>query len=875
MKLFKRKAKESATDIDLSAIGAAAPQRQALGTNPLLPGLVPALLGLLAGALVLWFGVFAGLQQQQRTQLVQALGSAQASALQRALGALAADTRAAARNPQLLAALQSGEASRIAAAERSLGYADGVIDAYLNPRGEASQERSRTAPVSFAALDLLGRAEGGQPPAAEAYKVGNRWMVYSATPLRQDDKGPVLGTLLLVVDLQRLLRTLPQLPNDAGRMQLTQKFGSTAEQLLADFGGAPGNQGAPLAFSAGNPNWTLRFAPSPSIGAPEISPLMPALAALLVFAGALLGLQRVHELQQRRLRGDVLHLGQMAQELYNGKTIKTPSLSLPVMDALAQNLARMPTKRRNEAASNATGNGTSSSAPSSRAAGSISDPNTELVDPLFQATDILDIDILDEDQDMLGLESMERDTQMSTPQAPTLPASIFRAYDIRGVVGDSLTPETAYWIGRAIGSQTIAQGEPAISVGRDGRLSGPQLVQQLIQGLLDAGCAVSDIGMVPTPVLYYAANVLAGKSGVMLTGSHNPPDYNGFKIVIGGETLSGAAITDLYTRISQSRLHEAERGSLQQREIAGDYIQRICDDVQLARPLKVVVDAGNGVAGEIGPRLLEAIGAEVIPLYCDIDGTFPNHHPDPSDPHNLKDLEQTVKRFDADLGLAFDGDGDRLGVVTREGHVIFPDRLLMLFAADVLERNPGAMVIYDVKCTGKLQGWVLRNGGTPLMWQTGHSLIKAKMRQTGAELAGEMSGHFFFQERWYGFDDGLYAAARLLEILAASEQTPSEILHALPDGVSTPEIKVEVPSGLAHAIVEQFIEMARFDGARISTIDGLRADWDDGWGLLRASNTTPVLVLRFEADDQAALDRVRDVFRRQLQAVAPELKLTF
>ncbi|AER54664.1 phosphomannomutase/phosphoglucomutase [Pseudoxanthomonas spadix] len=452
---------------------------------------------------------------------------------------------------------------------------------------------------------------------------------------------------------------------------------------------------------------------------------------------------------------------------------------------------------------------------------------------------------------------------------------IFRAYDIRGVVGKTLSVPVAELIGQAIGSVMAEQGLTEVVVARDGRLSGPEMTSGLIEGLRKAGRDVIDIGMVPTPVAYFAAVHLRTGTCVAVTGSHNPPDYNGFKIVIGGETLSGAAITDLYTRISQSRLHEAERGSLQQREVAGDYIQRICDDVQLARPLKVVVDAGNGVAGEIGPRLLEAIGAEVIPLYCDIDGTFPNHHPDPSDPHNLKDLEQTVKRFDADLGLAFDGDGDRLGVVTREGHVIFPDRLLMLFAADVLERNPGAMVIYDVKCTGKLQGWVLRNGGTPLMWQTGHSLIKAKMRQTGAELAGEMSGHFFFQERWYGFDDGLYAAARLLEILAASEQTPSEVLDALPDGVSTPEIKVEVPSGLAHAIVEQFIEMARFDGARISTIDGLRADWDDGWGLLRASNTTPVLVLRFEADDQAALDRVRDVFRRQLQAVAPELKLTF
>lgn len=457
----------------------------------------------------------------------------------------------------------------------------------------------------------------------------------------------------------------------------------------------------------------------------------------------------------------------------------------------------------------------------------------------------------------------------------TVDPGIFRAYDIRGVVGKTLSVPVAELIGQAIGSVMAEQGLTEVVVARDGRLSGPEMSSALIEGLRKAGRDVIDIGMVPTPVAYFAAFHLRTGTCVAVTGSHNPPDYNGFKVVIGGETLSGATITDLYSRISENRLHSAERGNLQQREVAEDYVQRIAEDVQLARPLKVVVDAGNGVAGELAPILMEAIGAEVVPLYCDIDGTFPNHHPDPSEPDNLKDLEQTVKRFDADIGLAFDGDGDRLGVVTKAGRVVFPDRLLMLFAADVLERNPGAMVIYDVKCTGGLQGWVLRNGGTPLMWQTGHSLIKAKMRETGAELAGEMSGHFFFQERWYGFDDGLYAAARLLEILAARDETPDEVLDALPDSVSTPEIKVPVASGDAHAIVEQFLASAQFDGARLSTIDGLRADWDDGWGLIRASNTTPILVLRFEGENTAALERVRSAFREQLKAVAPDLTLTF
>ncbi|UXN02043.1 phosphomannomutase/phosphoglucomutase [Xanthomonas hortorum pv. pelargonii] len=458
---------------------------------------------------------------------------------------------------------------------------------------------------------------------------------------------------------------------------------------------------------------------------------------------------------------------------------------------------------------------------------------------------------------------------------------MFRAYDIRGVVGKDLNPGVAALIGQAVGSVMQAQGLREVVVGRDGRLSGPELANGLIEGLRRAGCSVIDIGLAPTPVVYFGAYELRAGSCVAVTGSHNPPDYNGFKIVIGGETLSGAAITDLHQRINEGRLHTAAApGELEQRDISDAYIQRIADDVQLDRPIKVVVDAGNGVAGDIAPRLLEAIGAEVIPLYCDVDGTFPNHHPDTSEPHNLDDLVNMVQRFDADIGVAFDGDADRLGVVTKEGAIVFPDRLLMLFAADVLQRNPGALVIYDVKCTGKLSDYVLRNGGSPLMWKTGHSLIKSKMRETDAELAGEMSGHFFFKERWYGFDDGIYAAARLLEILAQREETPSEVLNALPESVSTPEIKVPV-DGDAHALVARFVERAQaseespFESARLSTIDGLRADFTDGWGLVRASNTTPILVLRFEADTEAALNRIRALFRSELQALLPEHPLAF
>ena len=465
-------------------------------------------------------------------------------------------------------------------------------------------------------------------------------------------------------------------------------------------------------------------------------------------------------------------------------------------------------------------------------------------------------------------------TRVEAADIPAVDPGIFRAYDIRGVVGQSLSAEVARAIGQAIGSLMHEKGLSKIVVGRDGRLSGPELAGALIEGLRSTGADVLDIGLAPTPLVYFAAAQDPDGSCVAVTGSHNPPDYNGFKIVVGGQTLSGDAITDLHQRIASARLHRAATpGNLDSREMAPDYILRVASDIQLARPLKVVVDAGNGAAGELGPRVLEAIGAEVIPLFCEIDGTFPNHHPDPSEPHNLEDLKREVAASGADIGLAFDGDGDRLGVITPAGENIFPDRLLMLFAADVLERQPGAVIVYDVKCTGALMPFVLRHGGSPLMWKTGHSLIKAKMRETEAELAGEMSGHFFFKERWYGFDDGIYSAARLLEILAARGEDADAVFDEIPNGTSTPELKIPVAD--PHAFVARFAAEGDFEGARSTTIDGLRADWPNGWGLVRASNTTPILVLRFEADDVDALTRIQEAFRERLVALDPALSIPF
>ena len=456
-----------------------------------------------------------------------------------------------------------------------------------------------------------------------------------------------------------------------------------------------------------------------------------------------------------------------------------------------------------------------------------------------------------------------------------LPASIFKAYDIRGIVGKTLTDEIVYAIGRAIASEAIGRGCRKFVAARDGRLSGPGFVKALSQGMQDSGCDVIDLGRVPTPVLYFATYHLGTGSGVMVTGSHNPPDYNGFKMMLAGETLSGERIQALRNRILEGRLVVGQ-GSHSTVDLSQAYVDRICSDVHLDRPLKVVVDAGNGVAGELAPALLRALGCEVEELYCEIDGNFPNHHPDPSQTENLEDLIRAVKEGSAELGLAFDGDGDRLGVVDSRGRIIWPDRQLMLYAADVASRNPGAEIIYDVKCSRHLFNAITEAGGTPLMWKTGHSLIKARMQESNVLLAGEMSGHVFFKERWYGFDDALYTAARLLEILSRDARPVDEIFAALPEDVSTPELRVDFDDDGAHfAFMERFREQANFPGGEVITIDGIRVEFDYGWGLVRASNTTPSLILRFEAENTEELERIQALFRDQMLAVDASLDLPF
>jgi len=451
---------------------------------------------------------------------------------------------------------------------------------------------------------------------------------------------------------------------------------------------------------------------------------------------------------------------------------------------------------------------------------------------------------------------------------------IFKAYDIRGIVDKTLTAAGVEIIGHAIGSEALARGLTTIAIGRDGRLSGPALSSALASGLQKSGVQVVDVGMVATPMLYFAAHQLAQSSGVMVTGSHNPPDYNGLKMVLGGDTLSGEAIVGLRTRIEKNHLNHGA-GSYSSADIAEEYLTRIVGDIKLSRPMTLVVDCGNGIPGRFAPELFRRLGCTVVELFCQVDGHFPNHHPDPSQPENLRDLQAALAAGQGELGLAFDGDGDRLGVVTKDGHIIYPDRQLMLYAADVLTRNPGAEIIFDVKCTRNLFSWIKERGGKPTLWKTGHSLIKGKMKETGALLAGEMSGHTFFKERWYGFDDGLYTGARLLEIVSRTQDVAG-LLNALPDAITTPELQIMLKEGENYALMAQLQERGKFEGAQeIITLDGVRVEYADGFGLARSSNTTPVIVLRFEADSAAALARIQSQFARELQKLKPDVVVPY
>ncbi len=726
---------------------------------------------------------------------------------------------------------------------------------------KAKIDRGAFPPFNYTTNDLVIKAQGGETPPAEAIAADNNWAgdkwVVIATPVRRGGD-TVRGTILVYYRTSVLSDGIGQTVD--GALELVQQIGATPRSIVTM---GTGGSTSLMTKELENPNWVANYSPSPALAgnspANIVLFLVPALLMLVVgLIGVVVGSGKTASLIQQNLS----KLGEQIARVATGSYEGTGQYSLPGFEdqdsKLNQLMDRSPVQAKT-------------------AEEPVKKAKPKAAKPEAPAEEMVDIEMVDDDT-FEEVEELEVD-DFEDVEAAAAAASdfniasvqhIFRAYDIRGVVGETITDDITRLIGQAIGSEADARGEQTLVVGYDGRHSSPELAQAMIEGLVASGRDVINIGAVPTPVLYYATHCSDAKSGVMITGSHNAPDYNGFKIVMGGKTLVEDEIQGLFTRISENNFTSGE-GSLTDIDVVQDYLDAIADDVVVAQPLKVVVDCGNGIAGGIVPELLDSLGCETLTLYCDVDGSFPNHHPDPTKPENLADLIETVQSEGADLGIALDGDGDRLVAVTSEGNIVWPDRLLMLFAKDIVSRNPGSDVVYDVKCTRHLNSVISGFGGRPIISRSGHSFVKQKIAETDAMLGGEMSGHICFSERWYGFDDGLYSAARLLEIVGSQEDSLSQLLQEFPDSLSTPEIHVPVDDDTKFQLVDQLIDAADFEDASLTTIDGLRVDFSDGWGLIRASNTEPALTLRFEADDEETLEEIKGAFRELLQEVKEDL----
>lgn len=777
-----------------------------------------ALLSVLIAAAVGWLGFQQFVVAAEQRQLA-ALGNLEvdkrATAVAQWVQSLQSDVTRLGERDALATAVAYQEQAVLDDFQRTIERNLDDIDAIqFFPRGSASLDPENEPPISFIQMDLIYKAEARDAVVPEAVKIDNQWHLQLATGLPTDKEKPALGSVLLTLKLDGLRGLLKSQDNNLGQTAVIQQVGNSPEHTLATSGSADSAERFTKAIDGSH--WTVQFTPSYAL-------IQQASVNPVPFLGGCVALLLL-----------LLIASGFAARHLNARTAMKKVTK-------ARERAMMGSKDKKE----------------------------------------LDVSVKEEDKSLLGLNQdtlAEVEETEPTPQAQENQAlrRIFRAYDIRGVVGDQLTPEFAETLGRALGSEALEQGESTLLVGRDGRIHSEELCTQLVNGILSTGCNVLNLGLIPSPLLYFACATAAGgsRSGVIVTASHNAGEYNGFKIVMNGNTLAEEGISSIYTRIQRAQFRTGDAVE-QQLDIIPDYIDRIFSDVALAGDVKIVIDAGNGATSEIAPQLFEELGCEVEPLFCEIDGRFPNHQPDPSRAENLSALIARVKSTGADLGVAFDGDGDRLTVVTPKGDIIWPDRLLMLFAKDIVSRNPGADVLFDVKSTRQLNSLITSYGGRPIMWKTGHSNMKQKMLETGALLGGELSGHIFIKDRWYGFDDGMYACARLLEIMTLRDQDIDSIFAAFPTQPSTPEILIPIAESKKFALVKTLIAEGKFQSGKLTTIDGLRVDFAKGWGLVRASNTTAALTLRFEAETEETLAQLKGLFKRELGRVAPDLPLDF
>ncbi len=765
-----------------------------------------------------------------------------------------------AKDQQTISLFEEGDAAALSAAadEKQALFKHALKLRYLKP-GTYEVDNTSVPPLSYASLDMLRKAETTNSINSEVHLFGTPNQHIVVIERVVNSAFELVGLLHLSLDVNLFNELADEFTLNGGYAELTQDAGGTPV-VLTKLGNAGFKQGMATTVSVNDTRWTISYwsgdgDPIVSGGSASGSglPIVPiAIVLLLIVAGAYFVMKKKGSSSASDASEDDLIV-------YQGAVQAIAEGAHPGVEHMIPHLPK----------------------------GERVTANLKPVSQGLEGDDVTRI-VMPEKVDSEAVTEPVPDavSEDNTPPGGTaIPESvdkeaidpvIFRAYDIRGVVETSLTSEAVFQIAKAIGSMAHEQGQQGIVVARDGRVSGQMLGESLIKGLRETGCDVIDIGMVPTPVLYFATHHLETGSGIMITGSHNAPEYNGLKIMLAGKTLSGDEIKEIQRRTIEGK-YVSGQGDLRHADISADYVRRISEDIPVAlgSSLKIVVDCGNGVAGTLAPQLLNAIGHDVIEMYCDIDGTFPNHHPDPSQPENLQELIERVKAEGADIGFAFDGDGDRLGVVDAEGNIIYPDRQLMLLAKDVLSRNQGANIIFDVKCSRYLKSIIETNGGKPLMWKTGHSYIKNKMKEVDAPLAGEMSGHIFFKERWYGFDDALYTSARLVEIFTNAKTKPTELFAELPDGISTPELRMSLSEDQHAGFMEELKEKMASADADIIDIDGLRIEYNDGWGLARPSNTSPYIILRFEGESEVALERIKSEFRDAIKHVISDIEIPF
>jgi phosphomannomutase/phosphoglucomutase len=838
--------------------------------NHAIIAIVTGMVGVLAMIGLVWWQLVVSTNETYVSQQMNLLNQAYTGHFNGQIQAIKRRTDALATAEETINTLVSGNRAQIKALSERLtgqhGYARRIE---IVPKGEAEMDQRGSAAISFAALDVIERAEKA-PFVGPEISNAQEDLLFVAQPILQD--GVVRGVLFIALDKNGLLfEPLSAMGDTAefGQVKILQTV-KAAETEVFRFGN-PGSSEEAIQTALDAPQWTMVFEPNPGALSPsnQITPLVTAAAVMLGFF--LAGIAFSFSSLSNKVQKDCDTLADYLRQLMRGRSPSMDSYELPMFQQLALTAAQ---QRQGSAP-----------APEKKAAGKgdpadlLADDDEAEADPEPTPQEAKD-DLLDDDESFLevGASKAADDNfgiEVSEDVGPLdmgldLSDDIFRAYDIRGITTKNLTEDVVYWIGRAFAAEAKSKNQERVAVGRDGRHSSAPLRDSLTRGLNEGGCDVIDIGQVPTPLLYFATHALDTGTGIMITGSHNPPDYNGLKMMIAGETLAEERIQGLKRRLQDNELTDGE-GEIEEMDLNDHYLDRVLESVVVAQPCKVVVDCGNGVAGELAPRLLEELGCEVVPLYCNIDGDFPNHHPDPAEPENLKDLIDVVKDEKADIGLAFDGDGDRLGVVTPSGEIIWPDKLLMLFAQDIVGRNPGADIIYDVKCSRHLNNVISEYGGRPIMWRTGHSHMKAKLKETGALLAGEFSGHICFAERWYGFDDALYSAARLLEILGSESKSVDEVFAQFPVTFATPELKINTTEQRKFEVIDALAKNADWGDGTVTDIDGVRVDFADGWGLIRASNTSPVLSLRFEADGQAALERIQKEFQAALNEIDPAL----